>query len=82
MRYRDPDGVVTTDAALEGDFGTGSLIHNVWIEHAKVGLWANSGTNGLYMVGVRIRNTFADGVNLNNDGQQHPGRPERAPQHR
>jgi len=65
VRYRDPDGVVTTDAAMEGNFGTGSLIHNVWVEHSKVGLWANGGTNGLYMVGVRIRDTFADGVNLN-----------------
>ncbi len=54
------------DAAMEGNFGTGSLIHNLWVEHAKVGLWAASGTNGLYLAGVRIRNTFADGVNLNN----------------
>ncbi|TDD15812.1 carbohydrate-binding protein, partial [Kribbella turkmenica] len=65
VRYRDPDGVVTTDSALEGNFGTGSLIHNVWIEHAKTGIWANSGTDGLYVVGVRIRDTFADGLNLN-----------------
>ena len=65
VRYRDPDGVVTTHAAMEGNFGTGSLIHNVWVEHAKVGLWVNN-ANGLYMAGVRIRNTFADGVNLNN----------------
>ena len=65
VRYRDPDGVVTTDAAVEGNFGTGSLIHNVWIEHSKVGLWATGGTDGLYMAGVRIRDLFADGVNLN-----------------
>jgi Carbohydrate binding module (family 6)/Carbohydrate binding module (family 35) len=65
VRYRDPDGVVTTDSALEGNFGTGSLIHNVWIEHAKTGIWANSGTDGLYVVGVRVRDTFADGLNLN-----------------
>ena len=66
VRYRDPDGVVTTDAAMEGEFGSGSLIHNVWIEHSKVGLWAKGNTNGLYMAAVRIRDTFADGVNLNN----------------
>jgi len=65
VRYRDPDGVVTTDSALEGNFGAGSLIHNVWIEHAKTGIWANSGTDGLYVAGVRIRDTFADGLNLN-----------------
>ncbi|MFI5736593.1 CBM35 domain-containing protein [Kribbella sp. NPDC051587] len=65
VRYRDPDGSVTTDSAIEGNFGTGSLIHNVWIEHSKTGIWANSGTNGLYVVGVRVRDMFADGLNLN-----------------
>jgi hypothetical protein len=53
-----------SDPALEGDFGTGSLLQDIWAEHVKVGLWANSGTNGLYVVGTRIRDTFADGVNL------------------
>lgn len=61
VRYRDD---ANFDAALEGNFGTGSLLQNIWIEHAKVGLWADSGTNGLYVVGLRIRDTFADGVNL------------------
>ncbi|SDF76152.1 Carbohydrate binding module (family 35) [Lentzea fradiae] len=53
-----------SDPALEGNFGTGSLLQNVWVEHTKVGLWADNGTTGLYGVGLRIRNTFADGVNL------------------
>ncbi|GAA0997905.1 hypothetical protein GCM10009555_096260 [Acrocarpospora macrocephala] len=70
VRYRDPDGVVTTDAAMEGNFGSGSLIHNVWVEHSKVGLWANNGTDGLYVAGVRIRNTFAYGVNLNTASEE------------
>jgi hypothetical protein len=64
VRYRDD---ANFDAALEGNFGTGSLLHNLWIEHTKVGLWASSGTDGLYVAGVRIRDTFADGVNLNGD---------------
>ncbi|WP_157244933.1 right-handed parallel beta-helix repeat-containing protein [Nonomuraea typhae] len=64
VRQRDPDGADTTDAAMRGDFGTGSLIHNVWVEHAKVGLWVNR-ADGLYVAGTRIRDTFADGVNLN-----------------
>lgn len=51
----------------EGDFGTGSLIQNVWIEHTRVGLWADHGTDGLLALGLRIRNTFADGVNLHGD---------------
>ncbi|MFF5229040.1 CBM35 domain-containing protein [Dactylosporangium sp. NPDC000521] len=64
VRYRDDTNF---DAALEGNFGTGSLLHNLWIEHTKVGLWASSGTDGLYVAGLRIRDTFADGVNLNGD---------------
>jgi hypothetical protein len=61
VRIRDDNG---SDAALDGNFGTGSLVQNLWIEHTKVGLWADSGTNGLYVVGTRIRDTFADGVNI------------------
>lgn len=51
-------------AGIEGNFGTGSLIQNVWIEHMKVGMWLINGTDGLYAVNGRIRNTWADGVNL------------------
>ncbi len=61
VRVRDDNG---SDGALDGNFGSGSLIQNLWIEHTKVGLWADSGTNGLYVVGTRIRDTFADGVNI------------------
>lgn len=64
VTLRDPDGQVLTDAPLEGNFGTGSLFQNLWFEHTKVGLWIDSGTNGLYATGLRIRDTFADGVNL------------------
>jgi hypothetical protein len=32
--------------------------------HAKVGLWVNGNTDGLYAGGLRIRNTMADGVNF------------------
>ncbi|NLZ83532.1 MAG: hypothetical protein GX915_07700 [Clostridiales bacterium] len=38
-------------------------IQNLWIEHYKVGLWADV-TYGINMLGCRIRNTFADGINL------------------
>ncbi|MPZ85603.1 MAG: carbohydrate-binding protein [Actinophytocola sp.] len=64
VRYRDPDGVVTTDTAIEGNFGTGSLVQNVWVEHTKTGLWLTAGTDGLLALGMRIRDTFADGVNM------------------
>jgi hypothetical protein len=50
-------------AGIEGNFASGSLILNVWIEHAKVGIWADTGT-GLYVVGARVRDIFADGVHL------------------
>ena len=61
---RDPDDAPNSDAAIEGDFGTGSLIHHFATNHAKVGLWANGNTDGLYAAGIRVRNTMADGVNL------------------
>lgn len=51
-------------AAFEGNFGQGSLIQGVWVEHMKVGMWLQSGTDGLYIVDGRIRNTWADGVNF------------------
>lgn len=61
VTYRDDAGF---DTAVEGDFGNGSTVQNVWIEHTKVGLWIDAPTNGLYASGLRIRDTFADGVNL------------------
>lgn len=44
--------------------GMGNIrLQNVWIEHYKVGLWSDV-VEGISMMGCRIRNTFADGVNL------------------
>jgi hypothetical protein len=63
---RDPDSAPNSDAAIEGHFGTNSLIRNVATNHAKVGLWVKKGTQSLYVTGMRIRNTMADGVNINN----------------
>ena len=53
-----------SDAAMEGNFGSGSLLQNIWVEHTKVGLWVVTGTDGLYATGLRIRDTYADGVNF------------------
>lgn len=61
VRYRDD---ARFDAALEGSFGQGSFVQNVWVRHTKVGLWADTGTDGLYALGLRVRDTFADGVHL------------------
>ncbi len=38
-------------------------LQNVWVEHYKVGLWADV-VDGISIMGCRIRNTFADGINL------------------
>jgi len=56
--------------AFEGAFGRGSVIQNVWVEHSKTGLWLTRPKNGteltegLYMMGLRLRNLMADGINF------------------
>ncbi|MBB2947789.1 hypothetical protein FB565_007560 [Actinoplanes lutulentus] len=61
---------------LNGRFGRNTKISNVWIEHVNVGAWVgrdysdtpaywNPG-DGLEFTGMRIRNTFADGINFSN----------------
>jgi len=40
------------------------IVQNVWIEHTKCGMWVDGPFTGLSVVGVTIRNTFADGINL------------------
>lgn len=40
-----------------------SVIARVWIEHTKTGIWVYNGDR-LRIVGCRIRDTIADGVNL------------------
>lgn len=51
--------------AVESDTGQSKniLLENLWIEHTKVGIWANR-IEQLAIKGCRIRNTLADGVNL------------------
>lgn len=50
------DGIV-------GTFGINSTISRLWIEHTKVGMWVENSKN-LYIVGCRLRNTIADGINF------------------
>ncbi len=61
---------------LNGRFGKNTVISNVWIEHTNVGAWVgrdftdtpaywNPG-DGLQFTGMRIRDTFADGINFAN----------------
>jgi hypothetical protein len=61
---------------LNGRFGKNTKISNVWIEHVNVGAWVgrdysdtpaywNPG-DGLEFSGMRIRDTYADGINFSN----------------
>jgi hypothetical protein len=59
---------------FDGPAGTGSRMENVWIEHETVGWWLGKGgdenqvdaplTQGLVIHGVRVRDTYADGINM------------------
>ncbi|MEV6423794.1 CARDB domain-containing protein [Streptomyces sp. NPDC051662] len=61
---------------LNGRFGKDTKISNVWIEHANVGVWVGRDydnipdlwgpADGLQFTGMRIRNTYADGINFTN----------------
>ncbi|MEV7285076.1 CARDB domain-containing protein [Streptomyces sp. NPDC093252] len=73
---RGGDGGAEGGVGLNGRFGTGTKISNVWIEHANVGVWVGRDydnipelwgpADGLEFSGMRIRNTYADGINFSN----------------
>ncbi len=54
-----------------GPFGSDSEVDNVWIEHTTAGIWVGINGNALVPTnlrfsGCRIRDTFADGIDLQN----------------
>jgi subtilase family serine protease len=51
-------------AGIEGN-ALNSTIMNIWIQHSKVGLWLNEGTNNALVSKVRVRDVWADGINVN-----------------
>jgi hypothetical protein len=55
--------------AISGSFGSGSRIDDVWMEHFTTGPWigqVNSPqTTGMTIHGCRVRDLYADGINLN-----------------
>jgi hypothetical protein len=59
---------------VAGAFGSGSTVENIWMEHFTVGAWiglvntpgASANITNLTISGCRMRDLFADGVNLNN----------------
>jgi hypothetical protein len=57
-------------SGIGGTFGTGSQIVNVWVEHFTTGAWigvnGNTPTTDLLVHGARIRDLYADGINLCN----------------
>ncbi|MFH8581183.1 CARDB domain-containing protein [Streptomyces zaomyceticus] len=73
---RGGDGNAEGGVGLNGRFGKNTKISNVWIEHANVGVWAGRDYSnipelwgpgdGLEFTGMRIRNTYADGINFAN----------------
>ncbi|MCR0989780.1 glycosyl hydrolase family 28-related protein [Streptomyces albidoflavus] len=70
-----PDGA-EGGVGLNGRFGKNTKISNVWIEHANVGVWVGRDHSnipelwgpgdGLEFTGMRIRDTYADGINFTN----------------
>jgi len=40
------------------------IVQNVWIEHTKCGMWVDGPFKDFSVVGVIIRNVFADGINF------------------
>ncbi|MDR2652776.1 MAG: right-handed parallel beta-helix repeat-containing protein [Prevotellaceae bacterium] len=64
--YRDQKGIW-------GNWGESSVMENLWIEHFECGIWTagyahtppvKAPTNNLIIRNVRLRNMYADGVNL------------------
>jgi hypothetical protein len=69
-RAEEAEGV---QKAFAGPMGRDSLIENVWIEHVVGAIWVGNDppyqtqpTQNLTIRNSRIRNTYADGINLDN----------------
>ncbi|MFJ4898487.1 CARDB domain-containing protein [Streptomyces sp. NPDC088727] len=73
---RGGDGNAEGGVGLNGRFGKDTKISNVWLEHANVGVWVGRDYDnipdlwgpgdGVEFTGMRIRNTYADGINFAN----------------
>ncbi|WP_327328980.1 discoidin domain-containing protein [Streptomyces sp. NBC_01208] len=73
---RGGDGNAEGGVGLNGRFGDDTEITNVWLEHANVGVWVGRDydnipdlwgpADGVEFTGMRIRNTYADGINFAN----------------
>ncbi|MFE4455051.1 CARDB domain-containing protein [Streptomyces sp. NPDC056796] len=73
---RGGDGNAEGGVGLNGRFGKNTKITNVWLEHANVGVWVGRDydnipelwgpADGVEFTGMRIRDTYADGINFAN----------------
>ncbi|WP_405809088.1 discoidin domain-containing protein [Streptomyces sp. NBC_01520] len=73
---RGGDGNAEGGVGLNGRFGDDTEITNVWMEHMNVGAWVGRDYDnipelwgpgdGVEFTGMRIRNTYADGINFAN----------------
>jgi hypothetical protein len=54
----------STDTAFGGNGSSGVVLDGIWIEHTKTGYWPGPNTNNLTIRNSRIRDLWADGVNL------------------
>ena len=64
---------VGVQKAFAGPMGNGSTLANLWIEHEVGAIWVGNDppyqdapTQNLHIHDVRIRDTYADGINLDN----------------
>ncbi|KAL0480366.1 hypothetical protein AKO1_007158 [Acrasis kona] len=51
------------DSGVGGAYSN-SLVQNLWIEHTKCGMWLDGPFDGFHIVGLTIRNVYADGINF------------------
>jgi hypothetical protein len=70
---QERDGSYRDQKGIWGNWGSGSVIENVWVEHFECGIWTagyahtppvKPPTDNLRITSVRLRNMYADGVNL------------------
>jgi hypothetical protein len=60
LKYRKDD---EKNDGIFGAGGSNCTVLRLWVEHTKVGMWFYL-CSGIRIAGCRLRNTFADGINL------------------
>ena len=60
---RDAEDPAAFETNYDSNHTEDVTIQNIYMQHYKVGAWTYS-TDGIHIVGCRIRNMFADGINL------------------